>query len=67
MFAFDTRLPQPLVVPCETLQEALTRADQARRQLALLQAELAHYEAQAVALQALQARNLPVQRPVNQR
>ncbi len=70
--AFDALLDatavQPLVVACDTLQEALTRADQARRQVALAQAELAHYEAQALALRLpTSAGAQAAQRPVNQR
>ncbi len=68
--AFDASFLQPLVVACDTLQEALTRADQARRQVALAQAELAHYEAQAQALRQQVAAAAPApapQRPVNQR
>lgn len=66
--AFDASFLQPLVVACDTLQEALTRADQARRQVALAQAELAHYEARAQALRDLAASTATApQRPVSQR
>jgi hypothetical protein len=70
MHAFDTAFMRPLVVACETLQEALTRADQARQQVAMAQAELAHYEAQALALAAARHQTAPcaaAQRPVSQR
>lgn len=68
MHAFDTAFMRPLVVACETLQEALTRADQARQQVALAQAELAHYEAQALAAARHQtAPCAAAQRPVSQR